>query len=71
MTPDGCRGSFHVPGSSAGDLAWGIKKEPEKSDPTLLSYHNLIFKSTGKWLPAGKICALHKNRCLHLGNIPS
>lgn len=74
MTPDGCRGSFHVLGSAA---AWdtgsgsGNKKEPEKSDPTPLSYHTLSFKSTGKWLPEGKICALHKNRCVLLGNIPS
>ena len=47
------------------------KKRPEKSDPTPLSYHTLPFKSTGKWLPEGKICALHKNKRLHLGNIPS
>ena len=100
MTPDGCRGSFHVPGCIACCYGrWPIQrgecnhsrvgatftvvpccnhewlrdkeKRPEKSDPTPLSYHNLLFKSTGKCCREYKICALHKNKCLYLGNIPS
>ena len=47
------------------------KKRPEKSDPTQTSYHIPGRKSTGKRLRMRKICALHKNRCMHLGNIPS
>ena len=50
---------------------WRNKKGPEKSDPTPLSYHSIVFKSTPKWSAGEKICALHKNECLHLGNIPS
>ena len=48
-----------------------IKKRPEKSDPTQISYHIPGRKSTGKPFRMCKICALHKNSCLHLGNIPS
>ena len=53
--------------------AWaGAKKRgPEKSAPTHLSYHTPVCKSTAKWPGSFKICGLHKNRCLHLGNIPS
>ena len=47
------------------------KKGPEKSDPTPLSYHIRKRKSMPKCPPVAKICALHKNDCLHLGNIPS
>ena len=105
MTPDGCRGSFHVNikkegfvGDGLGAVPWLLvllgqrphflylpdpserlvpgtaertKKGPEKSGPTPLSYHSLRFKSMLKSRRAVKICALHKNDCLHLGNIPS
>ena len=78
MTPDRCRGSFHcaviglrkVPRLRPG-LDPAKKKGPEKSDPTQLSYHILLFKSMGNQRRKRKICALHKNRCAHLGNIPS
>ena len=105
MTPDGCRGSFHVNvkkvglvGDGLGAVPWLLvplgqrphflyapdlserlvpgtadrtKKRPEKSDPTPLSYHIPKRKSMPKPQPVVKICALHKNDCLHLGNIPS
>jgi hypothetical protein len=63
----------HFIASGAADPAQGvpIKKGPEKSDPTQLSYHSALYKSTAKWPGRAKICALHKNECLHLGNIPS
>ena len=54
-----------------GRLGRGKKRGPEKSAPTHLSYHTPVCKSTAKWPGSFKICGLHKNRCLHLGNIPS
>ena len=47
------------------------KNRPEKSDPTQLSYHMQLFKSTAKRSRICKICIPHKSRCAHLGNIPS
>ena len=71
MTPDGCRGSFLCGLHPSGSLSAGTAKRPEKSDPTQLSYHSHPCKSTARWTVSGKICALHKNGCLYLGNIPS
>ena len=71
MTPDGCRGSFLCGLHPSGSLSAGTAKRPEKSDPTQLSYHSHPCKSTARWPVSGKICALHKNGCLYLGNIPS
>ena len=79
MTPDRIgRGSFHVSGhdprralAAAGPGSAQAKKGPEKSDPTPLSYHTSRIKSTANPARCCKICALHKSRCAHLGNIPS
>ena len=67
MTPDSCRGSFHV----CPALDPRKRKRIGKSDPTQLSYHIPNRKSTANRPPAVKICALHKNTSFHLWNIPS
>ena len=46
-------------------------KRAGKTDPTRPSYHIQLFKSTEKCSARDKISVPHKNRCLHLGNIPS
>ncbi len=44
MTPDGCRGSFHVPGSSAAWIAGSGSGEQKRGrkNPTQHSYHITI-----------------------------
>ena len=48
MTPDGCRGSFHVPGSSAAWIAGSGSGEQKRGrkNPTQHSYHITVSFSS-------------------------
>ena len=61
MTPDGCRGSFHVPGSPTGDLAWGHKKEAGKIRPNTVIISQTPFQVNAQMVLRGQnLCSPQK-----------